>query len=343
MEKIVIQKYGGYDQLKLERTGTPSTGDDEVLVENHAVGVNYADVTVRWGLYESAKKFVGLPITPGFEFAGIVKEVGKNVKGFTEGQKVFGITFFNGYSSHISVPKHQLYAMPNILSFEQAAGIPAVYLTAYYALYENFIFREGSKVLVHSAAGGVGSSLVQMAKINKCSVTGVVGSSHKVDFVRELGADFVIDKSKVDLWKEAEKISPKGFDVILDANGVSTLKQSYNHLAPMGKLICYGFHSMLPKKGGRINWIKLGIDYLKTIRFNPIDMTTENKNVLAFNLSFLFSQEELLKRSMEQIIKWLEEGKLKAPPVKTYPLKDVALAHRDLESGKTIGKLILIP
>jgi len=343
MEKIVIHSYGSYDKLKLEKMDLPSPAENEVLVENKAVGVNYADITVRWGLYESAKRFVGLPITPGFEFAGIVKKLGKSVVGLEVGQKVFGITFFNGYASHICITSDQVYPLPNNLSFEQAATIPTAFLTAYYALYENFIFREGSKVLVHSAAGGVGSTLVQMAKINKCQVVGVVGSSHKVEIVKNLGADFVIDKSSVELWSEIEKISPQGFDVILDANGVSTLKQSYEHLAPMGKLICYGFHSMLPKKGGKINWIKLAINYLRTIRFNPLDMTTENKNVLAFNLSFLFSQKELLKRSMNQINAWLEEGKLVVPPITTYPLKDVAKAHKDLESGKTIGKLILIP
>ncbi|TDJ04038.1 MAG: zinc-binding dehydrogenase [Deltaproteobacteria bacterium] len=343
MEKIVIHSYGGYDKLKLEQAETPSPGENEVLVENRAVGVNYADVTVRWGLYESAKKYVGLPITPGFEFAGVIKALGKNVENIAVGQKVFGVTFFNGYSSRLCVPQHQVYPMPSSLTFEQAAGVPAVFLTAYYALFENFIFRKGSKVLVHSAAGGVGSSLVQMAKINKCQVTGVVGSSHKVETVKNLGADFVIDKSSVDLWSEVEKISPSGFDVILDANGVSTLKGSYNHLAPMGKLVCYGFHSMLPKKGGKINWIKLGIDYLRTIRFNPLDMTNENKSIITFNLSFLFSQEELLRRCMEQIGIWFEEGKLVAPPITTYALKDVAKAHRDLESGKTVGKLVLIP
>lgn len=343
MEKVVIHSYGGYDKLKIEQTQTPSPGENEVLIENKAVGVNYADITVRWGLYESAKKFVGLPITPGFEFAGVIIELGKNVKNLQLGQKVYGVTFFNGYSSHICVPQHQVYSVPNNLTFEQAAGIPAVFLTAYYALYENFIFRKGSKVLVHSAAGGVGSTLVQMAKINNCEVTGVVGSSHKVETVKNLGADFVIDKSCVDLWTEVEKISPTGFDVILDANGVSTLKGSYNHLAPMGKLVCYGFHSMLPKKGGKINWIKLGIDYLKTIRFNPLNMTEENKSIITFNLSFLFSQEELLRRCMDQINIWFEEGKLVPPKITTYPLKEVARAHKDLESGKTIGKLVLIP
>jgi len=343
MEKIVIHSYGGYEKLKIEQTESSSPGEGEILVENQAVGVNYADITVRWGLYESAKKFVGLPITPGFEFAGIVKEIGPNVEGFSVGQKVFGVTFFGGYSSELRVPAHQVYPIPDNLSMEQAAGIPAVFLTAYYALFENFIFRKGSKVLVHSAAGGVGSTLVQMAKMHKSQVTGVVGSSHKVETVKNLGADFVIDKSKQDLWNEAEKISPSGFDVILDANGVSTLKESYKHLAPMGKLICYGFHSMLPKKGGKVNWIKLGIDYLKTIRFNPLDMTNENKSIMAFNLSFLFSQKELLKRCMVQISNWFEEGKLVAPPITTYSLKDVAKAHQDLESGKTVGKLVLIP
>jgi NADPH:quinone reductase-like Zn-dependent oxidoreductase len=216
-------------------------------------------------------------------------------------------------------------------------------MTAWYALFELAHPRPGQQVLVHSAAGGVGGALVQMAKLAGCQVVGVVGSSHKVATVKAHGADAVIDKSTQDLWAECERLAPAGFAVILDANGISTLQQSYEHLRRTGKLVVYGFHSMMPKKGGLPNWPKLAADYLRTPRFNPLTMTNDSKSVLAFNLSYLFDRKELLHEAIGQIARWLDAGRLAPPPVTTYPLADVARAHADIESGNTVGKLVLVP
>ncbi|MEW6057493.1 MAG: medium chain dehydrogenase/reductase family protein [Bdellovibrionota bacterium] len=341
MEKIVIHGPGGYERLKLEEHPTPNPKPGEVLIRTEASGVNYADVAVRWGLYESAKKYVGWPITPGFEYAGTVERIGDGVIHLKTGDRVFGITRFGAYSTHVVVPGHQVFPLPTKLSYEEGAGFPAVYMTAYHALFQNVIVRKGMTLLVHSAAGGVGTALLQLGKIAGCKVVGVVGSSHKVETASKFGADHVIDKSKEDLWKRAEQIAPQGYDVILDANGVSTLKQSYKHLAPTGKLISYGFHSMLPKSGGRVNYLALAWNYLRTPRFNPIQMTNENRSLITFNVSFLFDRTDLLEEGMRDLMRWTAEGKLQAPKVTCYALDDVAKAHQDIESGSTTGKLIL--
>ena len=136
---------------------------------------------------------------------------------------------------------------------------------------------------------------------------------------------------------------PPDWPAVCDANGVATLKQSYDHLRTPGKLVVYGFHTMMPKRGGKPNWLKLAWGWLRTPRFNPLDMTTSSKSVLAFNLSYMFEEQWLLDEAMHQLIAWLEEGTIQAPPVTTYPLDEVARAHRDLESGQTVGKLILVP
>lgn len=339
MRKVVIHSAGGYEKLKIEEHSSPEAKAGQVKVEVKASGINYADITVRWGLYESAKKFIGWPITPGFEFSGIVCE--SHHEDFKVGDRVFGITLFGGYASQIVVPAHQLYHLPQAMSFSQGAGFPAVFMTAYHALFQNIVVRPQMTVLIHSAAGGVGSSLVQLAKIYGMKVIGVVGSSHKVSMVKELGADHVIDKSKEDLWGRASALSPEGYDVILDANGVETLASSYDHLRPIGKLVCYGFHTMLPKQGGRINWLKLAINWLKTPRFNPLEMTTANKSVVTFNLSFLFDRMDLLGEAMDKMMPWIVDGKIKVAKVNEYKVEDVAKAHADLESGQTMGKLVL--
>ncbi|WPU66841.1 synaptic vesicle VAT-1 family membrane protein [Peredibacter starrii] len=343
MKKIVIHRAGDYSQLKFETHPDLIINADSILVEVRASGVNYADIAIRWGLYESAKKFVGWPITPGFEFAGIVKATGQNITKFKAGDKVFGVTLFNAYASEVLVPEHQLFHLPENMSFEEAAAIPAVFMTAYHALFQNVVIRPGMIALIHSAAGGVGSSLVQLCKIAGITSIGVVGSSHKVQTLKDLGCDHIIDKSSEDLWKKVEVYAPYGVDLAFDANGLETLQESYNHLAPCGKLFAYGAHTMLPKTGGKVNWPKLIVDYLRAPRFNPINMTSENKSILAFNLSFLFSRKDLFNEAFTDLMKWFAEGKLRVPKVTTYALEKVGDAHRDLESGKTVGKLILIP
>jgi synaptic vesicle membrane protein VAT-1 len=342
MDLVVIHEPGGYERLTVETRPDPSPGAGQIRVRTRACGVNYADVVVRWGLYESATTYVGWPITPGFEFSGIVDAVGAGVNRFREGDAVFGVTRFGGYATHVVVPEHQLFALPSRLDPLQAAAFPAVYMTAYHALFQNVVLRPGMTVLVHSAAGGVGTALLQLGKIAGCTMVGVVGSAHKIATARTFGADYVIDKSQRDLWADAESISRRGYDVVLDANGVSTLRQSYDHLAPTGKLIAYGFHSMLPRTGGTVSWGKLAWDYLRTPRFNPIHMTNENRSVVTFNLSFLFDRVDLLEEGIRDLLRWLQEGRVAALPVKAYPLRDVAHAHRDLESGQTTGKLVLV-
>jgi NADPH:quinone reductase-like Zn-dependent oxidoreductase len=295
------------------------------------------------GLYRSAKEFVGWPVTPGFEVAGIVHKVGANVDDLEVGTRVFAVTLFNGYATEVCVQRRYAFPIPDGLGFEQAAGFPSVFLTAYFALHELAHPRRGAKVLIHSAAGGVGGCLVQLAKRAGCEVTGVVGAGHKIPQVVAHGADHVIDKSAEDLWAAAERIAPTGFDVICDANGKATLKRSYDHLRRAGKLVVYGFHTMIPKKGGRPNWLKLAADYLTTPRFNPMQLTMESKSVLAFNLSYLYDRTDILEHAMGELLEWLSAGEITAPPVTTYPFVDVARAHRDIESGQTTGKLILVP
>ena len=343
MRKIVIHKAGSYDELRIEEHPDPSPGPGEVLLDVEAAGVNYADCIVRMGLYESAKKYVGWPITPGFEVSGAVVRVGPGVADLAPGARVLAVTRFGGYASRLVVPRHQVFPVPRGFSAADAAGFPAVHMTAYFALFELVRLRPGLRLLVHSAAGGVGGALVQLGKIAGCVVVGVVGAPHKVEAAARLGADAVIDKSREALWPAAERHAPEGYDVVLDANGVETLRESYRHLAPAGKLVVYGFHTMIPRKGGRPSYPRLAIDYLRTPRFNPLDLCNDNRSVLAFNLSYLFHRADLLEEGMTRLAGWIEEGRLKAPPVTTYPLARVADAHRAIESGATVGKLVLTP
>lgn len=342
MNKIVVHRPGGFGQLKLETHASPTPADDEVRVSTRAVGVNYADCIVRLGLYKSAKDLVGWPITPGFEFAGVVSVVGADVRSFAVGDPVFGVSLFGAYASEVVTKESFVRHMPAGLGMTEAATFPVAFLTGWYALRELAKVAPGASVLVHSAAGGVGSALCQLGRANGARVLGVVGSAHKVEHAAAQGASVVVDKSREDLWQRARDFAPKGFDAVFDANGADTLRGSYAHLKPMGRLVIYGFHTMM-SHGGIPNPFKLLWQYLRTPRFNPLDMVDRNVAVLAFNLSYLFEHVALFRTAMDELIGQLESGALKPLPVAEFPFARAGDAHRQIQSGKTLGKLALIP
>ncbi len=343
MQAIVIERPGSYERLQLRSRPDAPLPPGHVRVRATACGVNYADCIVRMGLYSSAKEYVGWPITPGFEVAGTVAECADDDDGLSVGDAVVAVTRFGGYASEVVVPRHQVFARPAGWTDEQIAALPAVGLTAWYALEQLCRPKPGGALLVHSAAGGVGGALVQMGRHFGCRVLGVVGGPHKVERARELGADAVIDKSTEPLWERAQEFAPEGFAAVFDANGVSTLGASYEHLAPTGRLVVYGFASMLPRAGQRRSWLRLAWHYLRTPRFNPFDLTTRNRSVMGFNLSYLFSQTDLLAEGMARLLAWAQDGVLAPVPIQSFALADAAEAHRALESGRTVGKLVLRP
>lgn len=329
--------------MRLVESPDPVPQAGEVLVDVRAVGVNFADVVVRLGLYESAKKYVGWPITPGFEFSGEVSGLGAGVTDLRVGERVLGVTRFGGYASHLCVPRSQLFRVPEALSHAQAATFPTVFLTAYYALRETFKLRSGAKVLVHAAAGGVGLAALQLARADGLLPIGVVGSSHKCEVAREFGAHVVIDRSRQELWAEVERLAPQGLDAVLESNGPETMRQSYQHLRPTGRLIVYGFSSMLSRGRATPNWLKVVREFLKTPRFSPLEMIDSNKGVVAFNLSYMFEEQALLEEAMTRMLGEVAAGKLRPLPVTEFSLADAGEAHKALQTGSTVGKLALIP
>ena len=372
--KVVIPSAGGYDKLHLQTHKglgccganlsrdqvVPELGPDHVQVQVYASAVNYADICIRWGLYSSAKKFVGdkgWPVTPGFECSGTVVAVGPEVRNVQPGDRVMAVTLFGAYASRLVVPSQQVFKIGGpapdqdlnaglryFKTMDEAAGFLTVYLTAYYAAFRCAYVEAGHWVLVHSAAGGVGTALVQLCKRQGCHIVGVVGASHKVEACYAAGCDVVIDKTKGDVWDQCDAVRPEGFDAVFDANGGRSLRLGYERLRPTGKLVTYGAHTLLPRKGGRLNpraWVDIVRGFLQTPRFNPMKMTGDNKSVAGLNLSFLFSRMDLLDKCMHDLLHWLDEGVIRPVPVQCWAMKDVAQAHAALESGQTTGKLVL--
>ena len=385
---IAIGRPGGIEQLRFitlkpgyvtvgYNLGYPSpfvdlakTTDDElppgtVVVKIHAFSVNYADCCIRWGLYESANKFVGWPIVPGFDIAGVVERVAAtsnehndNAPSFQVGDRVFGATFFGAYSTRCLVPSRQLRKIPMDLSFSHAASIPAVSMTALYTLYLGGRFPvqdcvpENKSILIHSAAGGVGSMLVQMSKLLGLSpVVGIVGRASKVDHAKSMGCDTVLDKSSYrsqqGMWKAARDAlgaDQDGYSIVADANGLSTLMSSFRNLGGTGRLVVFGFHSNLPMGQSMLNpleWLKMIFKMSRMPKFDAMDLVTSNKSILGFNLSFFVNEVDMLGQIFDQIGEWLSEGKLHVTRVTEMPVKGIGAAHQLLQSGKSVGKIVM--
>jgi NADPH:quinone reductase-like Zn-dependent oxidoreductase len=323
-----------------------------VVVRVDSFSINYADCCIRWGLYESANKFVGWPIVPGFDIAGIVEQVAENdSSGIQVGDKVYGATFFGAYSTRVLVPSNQLRKVPQGLTLSQAASLPTACLTSLYSLYlggqfslsKSPVLSNNRSILIHSAAGGVGGMLVQMSKLLQLTkIVGVVGKTNKVDAAKALGCDVVIDKSQEDLWQKAEAVSPQGYAVIADANGVSTLQDSFDHLAPTGRLIVFGFHSNLPLGNDILHpmeWLRMIYKMILMPKFNPMNLTTSNKSIMGFNLSFFVDEIPLLGLLYDQVTDWFQAGQLQCPRIVEMDMSEIAAAHDLIQSGTSVGKL----
>lgn len=344
MKRIVIKKPGSWSALELEEVpDPPAPGDTEVVIDTAYSGVNFADVVARQGLYESANKQLGYPMCLGFEWSGRVVALGAKVTDLAIGAEVFGVSKFGAYASRLVLDRRLVFLRPDAFTLAEAAAFPVAFLTAYYGLVELGAAKAGQAVLVHSAAGGVGGAIAQLAHVRGCRVFGVVGSEHKRPAALGFGCDAVSVKPEGSRgWiREARAFSPEGYDVVLDANGAETLRASYDLLATPGRLVIYGFHSMFKRGGGRTDWLRLAYQWLRTPRFDPLRMTNDNKAVFGFNLSYLFDELGLLDRAMGEFLDGIARGKLKAPPVQEVPAMEAGRAHRTLESGRTVGKVVL--
>lgn len=279
-----------------------------------------------------------------------MERVGSAVQTLQVGDRVFGCSLFGSYSNRVLVPDLHLRKIPLDLSDATAAAIPTVALTSLYALFLAGHYPTPTQftnraILIHSAAGGVGGMLVQMSKLLGLSpIVGVVGRISKVDAAVALGCDVVIDKSQDDIWAMAKAAAPLGLATIMDSSGVATIAKSYEHLAPTGRLIVFGFHTNLPLGNDSLSpfdWIYMGLKMRRMPKFDPMEMGSSNKAVLAFNLSFFSTERTMLSNLFTQILQWLEEGKLQCPRVLEMPMEHVCEAHALIQSGTTVGKIVL--
>ena len=323
MKAIVHRCYGSADVLKFEDIEKPIAADDQVLVKVHAASVNPLD----WHYMRGTPYIVrmdsgfGKPENPrlGVDFAGTVEAVGKNVKRFKPGDEVFGGKF-GAFAEYVTVREDRALALkPANLTFEQAASVPIAALTALQGLRDKGRIQPGQKVLINGASGGVGTFAVQIAKSFGADVTGVC-STKNLDLVRSLGADQVIDYTKEDFTKGAQR-----YDVILDNVGTQPLSGFRRTLKPQG--ICVMIGGGGPNDGGLIGPMARPI---KTMLMSPF--ISQKMGMMLAEIR----QDDLTKMS-----ELMQAGKVTPVIDRTYPLSQIREAMKYLEAGHARGKVIL--
>lgn len=341
IRSVEITRHGGPEVLKLVETPSPVLErPDGIRIAVAACGVNFADVMMRMGLYPEAPK---PPFVPGYEIAGTVTEVGEQVSRFRPGERVLAGTVFGGYSSEVIVPEHQARKTPAALSDLEAAAIPVNFLTAWIALQEMARVREGDRVLIQSAAGGVGTAATQIARNAGARVTGLVGSEAKRARVLELGATECLLSADWETMSDFEAVRDGAFDVILDNEGGRSLARNFNRLAPSGRVIHSGVSGMVG--GRRKSLIHALLHLVRTPLLHPLKLTSENKGVFGLNLLHLFGPEHdsLIQRAFDRVLAEVAAGRLKPVIGKTFALSETGAAHDWLQSRGNTGKVILIP
>jgi NADPH:quinone reductase-like Zn-dependent oxidoreductase len=339
MKQMWIMRVGPPEVLELRDAPDPAPKPGELRIRVRACGVNFADIMARLGLYPDAPP---LPAVVGYEVAGDVDAVGDGVAR-SLGEKVFAITRFGGYSGVVCVPAAQAIPLPETLSYEQGAAIPVNYLTAYQMLIQMGALKRGERVLVHSAAGGVGLASIEICAIFGAEVIGTASAS-KHEMLRGRGVAQVIDYNTQDYEAEVHRLTAgRGVHIVLDAMGGTHWKKGYRCLAPTGRLVMFGLSNAATGKTRSI------LSLLKTLlstplfSFPPPKLIKDNKALLGVNLGHMWQETDLLTSWLEQILAWHREGKINPTVGERFPLAQAAAAHHYIQDRRNIGKVVLVP
>ncbi|HED04199.1 MAG TPA: alcohol dehydrogenase [Candidatus Fraserbacteria bacterium] len=340
MKAIRIHQHGGPEVLRYEEVPDPVAGPDEVLVQVRACALNHLDIFVRQGL-----PGIALPHIPGADVAGVIAEVGAQVQGLSQGQRIIvnpslscghceyciqgqdslcdsyrilGEQVDGGYAEYLAVPADNVHLIPDGFSFEEAAAVPLVYQTAWRLLVSRAQLKAGEDILILGAGGGVASAAIQIAKLCGARVWATSSSSVKLERARELGVDVLINYKTSDFAKEIRRLTDKrGVDVVLDNVGEATWEQSLRSLAKNGRLVTCGATS-----GPR----------------PPTDI-----RLVFWRQLQIFGSTMANRHEFSEVLRLVWQGKLKPVVDRSFPLGEAAAAQRALEAGEHFGKLVLVP
>ena len=312
MKAATYEEFGGPDKVKITTLEVPDLQEGEVLVRIRAAGVNPVDYAVREGYLKDFLPYE-FPVIPGWDMAGVVEKRGFSARRFKVGDEVYAyarrpLVKYGTFAEYIVLPETYLAKKPKNLSWEEAAGVPLVGLTAYQSLFDAGQLEQGQTVLILGASGGVGSLGIQLAKVNGAKVIGVASEKNHA-FMKQLGADHTIDYKDTNIGEAVKKIMPGGVDLIFDCASGETLEQSLPALKPNGTLV---------------------------------SILNQGENIdPKINFHYVFVEPNASQ--LDHLRELAESGRLKVHVSKTYSLDEAVEALNQIQSGHTTGKIVLVP
>lgn len=338
MKGAVLVKHGGANKaFEIKEVGNPKISGLEVLIRVEAFGLNYADVMARNGLYDAAPP---LPSILGYDVVGEVVEVATNEAEHLIGKRVVAMTRFGGYAEYAKTDYRACAIISNDMHAAKATALATQYSTAYFAAYECVNLFENDYILLHAAAGGVGTAITQLAKLKGAKVIGLTSSDKKIDYLKQIGVDFPVNYMKNEYREEVLKITKKeGVDVAFNSVGGSTFKKDKSVLATTGRQVVYGAAEMSGKRPGIIT--KLGLAKKFGI-YSPIPLMIQSKGIIGINmLAVADNKQMVIKRCLEEVVRLTESKKIDPQIGGEFPVAEIGDAHAFLESRKSTGKIVV--
>ena len=340
--RIIVTRYGGPDALQVVEDECPEPKRGEVRVRVLAAGVSLPDVLAREGVHPETPR---VPYTPGWDLIGTVDQLGDGVTGVTPGQTVAAMPIHGCYAQYLCLPRRKLAAVPAGLDAAEAVAVVLNYITAYQMLHRSAKARPGQRMLIHGASGGVGSAMLQLARLAGVEMYGTCSAAGAA-LVRELGG-IPIDYKNADFVKEIHRLSGEGVDAVFDGIGGDNLWRSRDALCEGGRVVTYGFQSRM--RGGRMaspsegrhpiresvvlgrfifrNWFKPG-----------------RKSMVPYSIQWLMRfKPAWFRHDLQAVLDLLKEGKIKPLIAQRLPLEKARRAHELLGEGGVLGKIVLLP
>jgi NADPH:quinone reductase-like Zn-dependent oxidoreductase len=338
MRQIYITGHGGPEKLQIRESPDPQPSGNELRIRVKAIGINFADILARQGLYPDAPK---LPCVVGYEVSGSVDAAGPEARQDWIGRDVFALTRFGGYADTVVAPETQVFGKPASLSHEQCAAIAVNYLTAWQLLVVMGSLSADETVLIHNAGGGVGLAAIDVARHVGARIFGTA-SSGKHAFLMERGLHEAIDYRSKD-WSTvlARLTDGKGVELIIDPIGGSHWKKSYKALRHTGRLGVFGISAA--SDSGRLAPLKLLGTALGMPFFHPLSLMNQNRAVFGVNMGHLWHEPEKIRAWADVLLRGVADGWARPHVDKAFPFDQAGDAHAYIEARRNIGKIVLTP
>ena len=335
MRKVIYPRTGGVDSIEIVECPEPVPGPKQVRIMIHRAGINFADLMMRQGLYGSNPD---PPFTPGYEASGEVVEVGSEVASLSCGDRVLAMTGFGGYSEQVVLDSNRVIKIPDSVTYDQAAAIPVTYGTAFHMLVHLGGIARGDTVLIHHAAGGVGTAVAQISKAYGASLVVGTASKPKREFVESMGVTFV-DRDSEDFVRVCkERTGGKGVHHALDPVAGRNLMESYKALRKGGKLYLFGASNAV--KGDKRSVLSAFRMWRSTPRFDPLKMMSSNKAIFGVHMGLL-EDESIFKGHLATLSGMLLKGEIEPIIDSVWRFEDVAKAQLHMHDRKNRGKILL--